>query len=150
MLAVHVNSSQLVSFGQSSSIVSPYKSDPDIGTLCLHRVAPHYLWMWPFLRSGDLSPALLLSLLPFQGSRQHHVPGVLIGWQVPQCGSLAGLLRVVCVVSGLCLRVATGHSGNHGHSVCHTDRNGTFALHHWWHGWVCHQCSLSCFIGPLC
>lgn len=39
-----VNISQLVSFGQTSSMVDPYKSDSDIGTLCLITVvAPQYL-----------------------------------------------------------------------------------------------------------
>lgn len=101
-------------------------------------VPPQYFWVWPFLRSGDLLFVLLSSLLPFffKASGQHHMPGVLIRWQVPECGSLAGLLRVVCVISGLCLRVAAGHGGNHSHPVYHTDRNSPFTLHHRWHGWV--------------
>lgn len=82
--------------------------------------------------------------------REHQLPGVLGGRQVPQSGPLPGLVCVVCVLSDACCRVAAGQTGNYIYS---NDQNGWSSLsaqHCWRYGWVVRLSSVSVvFIIPL-
>lgn len=90
----------------------------------------------------------LLSYL--SASREHQLPGVLGRRQVPQSGSLPGLVCVVCIFSHLSCRAAAGQLGNHIYS---NDQNGweyLSAWHCWWYGWVVHLWSTTVLLFSLC